>query len=313
MSTEITTAFVKQFSSNIFHLSQQKGSRLQGIVRNEMQRGESAFYDRIGKVTATVSSARHADTVLTDTPHSRRRVTMATYRHADMVDNADKLRMLIDPTSDYVQAFLWAFGRAKDDVIILEALGDAFGGKSGGTTVVHPDSQKLVSVATSAGANLNVQALRRAKQKLDEADVDESIPRHIVAAASQMESLLSETEVTSHDFNSVRALVSGQIDSFLGFKFVRSQQLNVDSSGEDFDTTTGEFNPGGGGGTLDSNYRRVIAWAQDGILLSVGMDIKSRVGERADKNYGVQVFSEMDIGATRMEEEKVVEILCKEN
>jgi hypothetical protein len=313
MSSEITVAFVKQFSSNIFHLSQQKGSRLQPLVRNEMQKGDSAFYDRIGSVTASVSSGRHADTVLSDTPHSRRRVTMDTYRHADMVDNADKIKMLIDPTNAYVESFMWAFGRAKDDVIIAAALGSAYGGVAGATAVAHSDSQKLVSVASSAGANLNVQALRRAKKKFDEADVDESIPRYLVCEASQMESLLSATEVTSADFNSVRALVTGQVDTFLGFKFVRSQRLAVDSSGEDFSVTTGQYNPGGGGGTLTSSYRRCFAWAQDGLLLSTGEDVKSRVSERADKNYGMQVFAEMSLGATRMEEEKVVEILCLES
>ena len=52
MSSEITTAFVKQFSSNVFHLSQQKGSRLAAACRNESQTGKSAFYDRIGAATA---------------------------------------------------------------------------------------------------------------------------------------------------------------------------------------------------------------------------------------------------------------------
>jgi hypothetical protein len=133
MSSEITTAFVKQFSANIFHLSQQKGSRLSGAVRTESQQGKSAFYDRIGAATAVKRTSRHADTPQIDSAHSRRRVTLSDYEWADLVDDTDKLRMLIDPTSDYAQAAVWALGRAKDDVILEQALGTSYGGEDGGT------------------------------------------------------------------------------------------------------------------------------------------------------------------------------------
>ena len=169
MSFQVTEAFVKQYNATIFHLSQQKGSRLAPLVRNESQRGKSQFFDRLGLVTAAKKTARHSDTPQIDTPHSRRRVTLVDYEHADLVDDTDKIRMLIDPTSDYAQSFAWAFGRAKDDEIILAADGDAFGGEEGNTTVAHPNSQKLASVSGGSGANLNVEALRRAKKKFDAA------------------------------------------------------------------------------------------------------------------------------------------------
>src|SRR3989304_4440327 len=111
MSFEITEAFVKQFNSTVYHLSQQKGSRLMGLVRQETQKGKEQYFDRIGQVVAQKKVSRHSDTPLIDTPHSRRRVTLVDYEHADLVDDADKIKMLIDPTSDYAQAFMWAFGR----------------------------------------------------------------------------------------------------------------------------------------------------------------------------------------------------------
>ena len=309
MSTEITEAFVQQFRSDIFHLSQQKGSRLRSMVRNESQNGKSQFFDRLGSVTAQKKTGRHSDTPLIDTPHSRRRVTLNDYEHADLIDSADKIRLLIDPASPYSQAFMWAFGRAMDDEIISAALGNAYSGEDGSTTVSWPNTQKLVSVASSAGANLNVQALRRAKKKLDEADVDPSIPRHLAHQASQAENLLGETEVTSADYNTVKALVQGEINTFMGFNFVRLQRLNTQSGTLAFDTTSGAV--GSGGGDADT-YRRCIAWAEDGLLLSIGRDMVTRIGERADKSYSTQVYAEMGIGSTRLEEEKVVEILCAE-
>ena len=307
MSSQITEAFVKQFTSNVLHLSQQKGSRLRGAVRQETQKGVTAFYDRIGKATALVRGSRHADTPQIDTPHSRRAVTMADYECADLIDNQDKIRLLINPESEYSQAFAWSLGRAMDDIILDQASGTAYSGETGGTAVTLPNGQKLASVASSAGAKLNVQALRRAKKILDGNDVDPMIPRFCAHNANQLENLLSETETTSADFNTVRALVMGQLDTFLGFKFIPTQQLNTQLTALAFDQSTGAVATGSGAAL---NYEKVLCWAQDGIILSVGEDIKGRITERADKSYSMQVYASMSAGGVRMEEEKVVEILC---
>ncbi len=307
MSSQITTAFVKQYSDMLFHLSQQKGSRLREAVRVEMQKGESKFYERLGEVTAIQRLSRHEDTPQIDTPHSRRMVTMVDYVYADLIDDEDKIRSLINPESPYLQAQVWAHGRAMDDKIIAAALGNAYSGVDGSTTVALPSTQRIASVASSAGANLNVQALRRAKQKLDEQDVDPSIPRYCALNASALQSLLSETEVTSSDFNTVKALVQGELDTFLGFKFIRTERLTSQSGALSFNTTSGVVGSGSG----DANgYKQVICWAKDGLLLSVGKDITTKISERDDKNYAMQVYSKMSIGSTRLEEEKVVEILC---
>lgn len=312
MSNEITTAFVKQYSANVWHLSQQKGSRLAPYVRNEQQQGKSAFYDRIGSVAAIKKTSRHQDTPQIDTPHSRRRVTLNDYVHADLIDSADRVRTLIDPTSDYVQAAMWALGRSKDDEIIENAIGAAYGGEEGASTVNLANANKLVAHdgSTTAGNNLNVRTLRKLKQIFDQNEVDESIPRYIACASSQINSLLGETEVTSSDYNAIKALVQGEINTFLGFQFIRTERLGTTSANTTFAPADGSV--GAGGGTLVAGARRCFAWAQDGLLLSVGKDMIARVSERSDKNYSTQAYVEMCIGSTRMEENKVVELLCKE-
>lgn len=99
MSNQITTAFVQQYSNNVQMLSQQKGSLLRNAVDVESVVGKNAFFDQVGKATAVKRVSRHADTPQIDTPHSRRRVTLVDYEYADLIDNQDKVRMLIDPTS----------------------------------------------------------------------------------------------------------------------------------------------------------------------------------------------------------------------
>ena len=286
MSTQITTAFVNQFSSNVQLLSQQKGSLLRGAVSEESVTGEKAFFDQVGSVAAVKRTSRHQDTSILDTPHSRRMVTMDTYEWADLIDDADKVRMLIDPTSTYAQAAAAAMGRAMDDSIIAAATGSSLTGSSGGTTT----DMTAGNIIAHSSADLNIAKLIAAKRILDNGSVDPSIQRYIAVAPAQVEALLGTTQVTSSDFSNIKALVQGEVDTFMGFKFIMSTRLAV-----------------------ASNIRTCFAWAEDGLKLAVGKDVMAKIDERADKSYSTQVFYCSTFGSTRMEEAKVVSVLCDES
>jgi hypothetical protein len=123
-------------------------------------------------------------------------------------------------------------------------------------------------------------------------DVDPSIPRYIVCGATQIADLLGTTQVTSSDFNTVKALAAGDVDTFMGFKFILSNRLNFDATHTD--------------------DRLVFAFTQDAIKLGVGKDITAKIDVRPDKSYATQVYTCMSIGAVRMEENKVFQIPCDE-
>lgn len=287
MSTQITTAFVNQFSANVQMLSQQMGSLLRNAVDVETVNGEKAFFDQVGSAAAVLRTSRHADTPLIDTPHSRRMVTMSDYEYADLIDDQDKVRLLVDPTSTYSRAAAAAMGRAMDDVIISAALGTALTGKDGGTSTSFATSTNQIA---AGAAGLTLAKLIQAKEILDAGDVDPSIPRYIAVSPKQISNLLNNTTVTSSDYNTVKALAMGEINSFVGFNFIVTNRLGVDGS----------------------SARRVIAWAMDGLKLAVGREPTARIDERADKSYATQIYYAMTLGATRMEEKKVVEVLCTE-
>ena len=130
-------------------LSQQKGSLLRRAVSEESVVGEKAFFDQVGSATAQKRTSRHQDTPISDTPHSRRMVTMDHWEYADLIDDPDKVSMLIDPTSSYANAAAYAIGRAIDDSIISAALDSASTGKSGSTSTAIPAGQK-VAVGSAA-------------------------------------------------------------------------------------------------------------------------------------------------------------------
>lgn len=306
MSSQITEAFVKQYGENVFHLSQQKGSRLAPAVRNETQQGKARFFDRIGKTDAILKTNRHGDTPLVESEHSRRMVTLKDYEWADLIDDQDKIRILISPESEYAMAAMWALGRAKDDEIIAAATGNAYSGEDGGTTVALPNTQKIGAQDGTNATSLNVKTLREVQEVFGENDVEEEEPRYIAVSQRQLTSMLGETEVTSSDFNVVKALVQGEVDTFLGFKFIRTQRLAVQSGTLNYDTDGSV-----GSGSLDADgHEKCFAWAMSGLLLSTGKDMQARIDERSDKSYSTQVYACLSIGSTRMEEEKVVEVLC---
>ena len=286
MSAQITTAFSQQFSTNVQLLSQQRGSILRGGVSEESVTGEKAFFDQVGAAAAVKRTSRHGDTPVVETPHSRRMVTMDSYEWADLIDDVDKVKMLIDPTSTYAQAAAAAMGRAMDDAIITAATGTAKTGKSGSTSTSMLSANQIAN----GSADLTVAKLIQAKKILDNGSVDPSIPRHIAVGPDQIEALLNTTSVTSSDFNTVKALVQGEINTFMGFQFHMSTRLGK-----------------------SGNIRTCFAWAEDGIKLAVGKDVMSRIDERSDKSYSTQVYYCATFGATRMEEAKVVQNDCDES
>ena len=257
------------------------------------------FIDQIGQVAAVKKTTRHADTPQSDTPHKRRNLKLETYHWADLIDNDDKVRMLIDPTSDYANAAAWAMGRAIDEAIVTAALGSAYTGETGATAVSLPATQVIDSTCSS---KFTFDKLREVKRMFDKCDAP-SEGRVIVLSAQQLDDLLSETKVTSADYASAKALVRGELDTFMGFKFV---QLNAKNSSGDLIlpdvTSTGDTVIG----------RSCLAFQFDGIKLGIGQDIVGKITERDDKCFATQVYYEMSIGAVRMQEELVVQINCKE-
>ena len=290
MSSQITTSFVEQYSANVSLLAQQTGSKLRSAVDVESVRGKNAFFDQVGATAAQLRTSRHGDTPQIDTPHSRRRVSLATYEWADLVDDADKVRMLIDPTSTYARAAAAAMNRSIDDVIITAMNASADTGVAGGSSTALPSSQKTST--SDSGDGLSVTKLRSAKYILDNNDIDPSLKRYLVCGPKQIQDLLAITEVTSSDYAVVKALATGTVDSFLGFQFIMSTRLNLDS-------------------TYPTD-RLVFAFTEDAVKLAIGKDVSAKISERADKSYSTQVYYSMDLGATRMEESKVVQIPCNE-
>lgn len=295
MSFQITEAFVNQYGSAMRQRAQQHGSRLRGAVMLETGVGKTYYFDYVGAVEAQEITTRHGDSPLNSTPHNRRRVDLSGADTGDLIDSLDKVQMLADPTAGYIMAHGDAMGRKMDDRIISAFFADAKAGQEGATTVSFPAANQIAvnswAYGTGTGnAGLTISKLIEAKVLLDAGEGDPNEERYIACSAKQIGNLLATTEATSKDYNEVQALVDGRINRFMGFNFIRTQRLLTDGSG----------------------YRRLPCWARSGMGLAIGADITQQIAPRADKRFAWYAYFQMFIGATRLEEEKVVEIKCAE-
>jgi len=297
MSSTVNVAFVQQFKANLELLVQQKGSMLLPVVRPEKITGKYTHFDRLGSGEASEVLTRHGDTPdPLNLAHSRRRCILRTFDAAELIDNSDKVRMLIDPTSEYSLSIAMALGRKADDIILAALYGDAYAVDSADaqSSVVLPSGQIIDEDIGTANSDLIVAKLRAAKKVFMQNNVDlqSEVPTCVHDGAALTDGLLSETSVTSSDYNTVKALVAGEVSTFMGFRFVwcerLAQTIHKDAAG----------------------FVRAIVFVPSAVGVATGRDINVRVSERDDKRYSTQVYGAMDIGAVRRQEEKVVSIEC---
>lgn len=293
MSNTITTAFVRQFNSNVTFLYQQRGSKLRGRMREKQTAARYDFFDRIAATTAVKKLVRHGDTPLVNSQHSRRRAETVDYEWADLVDKQDEVRLLIQPTSTYAINAAMSMGRAWDDEAILAFEADAREGEDGSTVTTWASftSSNAAHDIAHGSAGLTVAKLRDAKLALDNQDVDED-GRQIVMSPEGLIDLLTDSQVTSSDFHTIRALVSGSVTGapYMGFMFVSSTRLPV-----------------------ASNIRTGYAWHMNSMGMLVGMDFTTRITERDDKSYATQVYLAGTFGGVRVLDEGLVEINIDES
>lgn len=325
MSFTIPVAFVEEYNDNVYHLSQQKKARLFGKSRNESQNSKTEYFERLSDTDSNEVTERHGDTILGDIEHTRRAVDTRDYDWAQLVDKEDKLRVKIGIEGEYVKAAVKAMNRRKDDVFIAAALGNARSGESGGTLVALPSSQKIVATNATNGSGatgLNTFTMTLVQKKFDEADIDENDEdsmKYFAYSSSQKQDLLNDDQVTNADYAVIKALVEGRIDEWMGFKFIRTERLPVTAAATFFNDETGAVLPSDTDATLAAGARRCFAWCEDGMVSSIGMFGRMAengmfvdIGPRRDKRVNNQVYCEISVGAVRMEEVKVVEVLVVE-
>jgi hypothetical protein len=286
MADTQNTVYAQAYARNVMQLAQQKYSKLMPICYVKPNVTAKVFYqDQIGQWSMSAKAGRNVQTPNNDPNLARRMATMVDYHDARLLDRGDELRMLSDPRSAYTIAAASSLGRQIDQVIASAIVGTANYGETGSSTVtLGTDLISGISHIAGTPSTLTLARLTLAKQILDLEDV-ENEDRFIVISPYGLQQLLNTTQITNADYNSVKTLVQGQIDTFLGFKFIVSNQLSTSGT-----TTT------------------CFAMQRYGIALAMSAEPMVRTDERNDLSYSWQVYYELNIGAVRLEEKRVVKL-----
>jgi hypothetical protein len=304
MPYTVTTAFVDQFDSMIHMLAEQKDSRLSMTCAPKSVTGDTFYVERLGSTEMQAIADRHGDSPVLEPPHSRRKGSMSDWDWGAFVDEMDEIKMLIQPTSPYVQKAMAAANRKKDDLILTALGGAAYSGHTGGTTVNNYDTGecRLVdgdgSIVTAGSDHSNttetaltIGKLLTCKQLLDDAEIDPDLPRYFVTNPFNLNNLSNQTEVKSNLYNRDQVLVDGKLKYFLGFNFI---QLPTSMFTEN---------------ATDTECIECYAFVQDAVTLATGKEITTSITQEALKRMSTYVYLRMSFGATRVEGPRVVEIL----
>lgn len=295
MSINLPSHYVQQYASNIELLLQQKDSRLKGLVMNGSHVGEQASpVDQIGAIEMQEPAGRFAPIGRVDASVDRRWVLPNDYDLPQLVHSFDELRLLQDPKSSFVANAVAAANRRFDNTIIDAFFADAKTGKTGSTTTSFLSANQVaVTMGAAAATGLNVKKLREAKKILMSYDIDlNSEEIYCAITAKQHDDLLAEAQVVSTDFNEKPVLSEGKVIRFLGINFIHTELLDVDTN----------------------SYRRLPVWVKSGMHLGQWGSMSTSIDKRADlSGQPWQAYVKMTIGATRLNEEKVIEIKCSES
>lgn len=310
--------YAQNFRSGIDLLPQQMGSKLSQFCRRiNLDGAEVAWSDYVEPIDETTAitkrTTRNATTAHTGMQYVKRGVFANRYPIATLTDNMDLVRSLNDPQNTITQEFRMAQGR-KHDRIILDALGGTAQERTGAigsytfSGVSFPSGQSIavnyVESGSAADSNLTIGKLRQVRYLFEAADVDVDSEMNMpiyVGHAKQKHALLRTTEVTSADYAAIKALVNGEVDTFLGMRFVWFG--NGPNSSNPFLPIDG------------SNVRTNFAFIPNKAV-TIGdhpAGDRVRIGERDDLNYVTQIFMDEDFGAVRNVEELVVRVYCDED
>ena len=276
MAQNVTTAFVTLFEAEVKQAYQAE-SVLRGTMRTRTGvSGNTVKFPKIGKGVATVRVPQTDVTPLNVT-YSQVTATMSDYIAAEYSDIFHQSHINFDERRELVEVVSKSIARRMDQLCI-----DALNASSG------------TGVGTNIGgtaSNMNIEKIRATAKVMNTNNVPTG-DSYLLIHASQLDAMLGETEITSQDYAAVKALVRGEINTFMGFTI----------------KTIGDRDEGG---LPKPSTRTCFAWHKDAMGYAESMAQKSEVNYIAEKTSYL-VSSMFSAGSIAIDDEGIVKISCTE-
>ena len=303
-------AFFNAYTAGFKHVLQEEVDAYAGTTMVDVLQGQNKSYDFVGELSLVKKATRFEDLPLEEAVHNRRWMSPVYYRRRIFVDDEDQIALLADPTSSYIQALAKAAVRIKNDVIYAAFDANVKGGENPGDdtyvlsdtiytlptaigrTIVHDTTNAFAAGGVSTG--LTIEKLILVRQALVELHNNPNQVFNLAIAPQQMSDLLREAETQSIDTNIIRSLVNGDIQHYMGFKFVTDFNI-VKGSSNDIDA--------------DTNIFPCFAWAKGGMLFAQHQSPMFKVDWHVDKQVW-QIAARAGMNAIRMDESSVIKLEC---
>lgn len=258
MSKFLTNSAVQEFDSEVKHEYQGMGKLRNTVTLRTNVTGDAYKFARMGQGLAN-QKATQSDVTPMDVSHARQTATLANWNAPEYTDIFDAATVNFDEKQELAKTIAKALTRREDQIII-----DTMANGSYSTTPADADTGYSIA---DGGTNLTVAKLREAAMRgLTDRNVDDD-DRCLITTASGVESLLADPEVTSSDFNVLKALVSGTLEgtNYMGF--------NIKIIGRRVE----------GGLPIAANIVSSFAYQKQAIGYAVGIDMKTSIDWIAQK------------------------------
>jgi hypothetical protein len=294
MANEVTTFLGQKFDAIINLQAQQQDSRLFQAAMQGTHTGvkQAVAQNQLGSIVPRERTTRYPSLSFDDVPHFRRWVTPSHWFNAVPFDNVDELQILNDPKGSYVQTTLASLRRKKDDLFIAAATAASITGETGtGTTAFTAGNIVAVTFPGAVNTNLTLKKIKEGKRILLANEVlgaGEQI--YCAVNADALDSLMDDIQIVSGDYQEKKVLATGAMPSPLGIQFIHTERL-----------------------VNNPTYRSILMWVASGMHAGTWENVNTAISQRDDlEGRPWQVYTEGSWGVTRLEETKVVEILCEQ-
>jgi len=208
MSKALSAAASAEFDTDVKHAYQERGGLASTWTERNGITGDTYNFRTMGKGMANKKSSSE-DVTPMNVSHALVPAVLENWNAPEYTDIFDDAEVNFDEVSELSETIAGAIGRREDQLGI-----DAMDVAAAAATHAGDVGTNIGGTAT----DLNTAKIRRSKRLHDNLAVDEA-DRHLLHSAIGLEAMLGTTEATSSDYNTVKALVHGDIDTFVGYKW----------------------------------------------------------------------------------------------
>lgn len=298
--TQISQNDVDGFKANLNLSPQQTDSVYVNAVSSDLaysKDGKLFNADDVGKSDPTDTNEIVPDSPEGLVDQTRRVGAFKGMNDGKFVDPAAVANQLVDPTGEVIQAMMAGKWRAYDRTIRTGFFAPVRIGESGEGTKAFPSSRIIAAnsrkfihqdetVAASGDLPITIGKLLNARSLLNKGRVKGE--RFIACDSDDISQLLSTTPTTNKFYSSIARLEAGEIDTFLGFKFLMDEDLPDSPNG--------------------STKRILPCWVKPAVIFKARSIVEATITKRADKSFRTYAYYETQRGVCRRYDEGVVGI-----